>query len=173
MHHRKKNMNVRSDDINTFKVWNTMGKFCQIFKMSNIWANRKALFSKVSVDFFILCSIPNKVHVKVTWTLKSNSKRLRWLSKYSSGTLTAFLEKLLLSLDPLKNSKKCFMKLKFRPYSRITFIFSWLKHEEILKTLESQVGWLLQKMALNSYENEANLGRPKHLHGKILGTEQK
>ena len=25
-------------------------------------------------------------------------------------------------------------------YSRITFIFSWLKCEEILKTLESQVG---------------------------------
>ena len=40
------------------------------------------------------------------------------------------------------------MKLKVRPYSRITFIFSWLKYEEILKTLESQVGWLLQKMAL-------------------------
>ena len=40
------------------------------------------------------------------------------------------------------------MKLKFRKYSRITFIFSWLKYEEILKTHESQVGWLLQKMAL-------------------------
>ena len=42
------------------------------------------------------------------------------------------------------------MKLKFRSYSRITFIFSWLNYEEILKTLESQVGWLLQKMALKA-----------------------
>ena len=42
------------------------------------------------------------------------------------------------------------MKLKFWPYARITFIFSWLKYEEILKTLESQVGWLLPKMALKS-----------------------
>ena len=40
------------------------------------------------------------------------------------------------------------MKPKFRPYSRITFVFSWLKYEEILKTLESQFGWLLQKMLL-------------------------
>ena len=41
---------------------------------------------------------------------------------------------------------KCFMKLKFRPYAWITFIFSWLKYDEILKTLESQVGWALQKI---------------------------
>ena len=144
------NLNVSADDINTFKVWNTMDKFCQIFKMSNIWANKKVLFPKVKALIFLrLCSVPNKVHVEVTWTLKSNCKRLRWLSKYSLGTLIAFLEKLLLSLDPPKNSTKCFMKPKFRPYSRITFIFSWLKYEEILKTLETQVGWLLQKMALS------------------------
>ena len=30
------NLDIRADDINTFKIWNTMGKFCQIFKMSNI-----------------------------------------------------------------------------------------------------------------------------------------
>ena len=116
--------------------------------MSNIWANRKVLFPKSeSVDFFKLCSVANKVHEEVTWTLKSNSKRLKGLPKYSLWTLFAFLEKLLFSLDPPKNSTKCFMKLKFLPYSRITFIFSWLKYEEILKTLESQVRWLLQKMA--------------------------
>ena len=61
------NLNVSADDINTFKVSNTMGKFCQIFKMSNIWANRKVLFPKVKVlIFFILCSVPNKVHIEVT-----------------------------------------------------------------------------------------------------------
>ena len=48
------------------------------------------------------------------------------------------------------------MKLKFRPYSRITFIFSWLKYEEILKTLESQVGWLLQKMALKDVSSSSD-----------------
>ena len=47
------NLNISADDINTFKVWNTMGKFCQIFKMSNIWANRKVLFPKVNVLIFI------------------------------------------------------------------------------------------------------------------------
>ena len=79
-----------------------MGKFCQIFKMSNIWANRKVLFLKSeSADFLKLCSVPNKVHVEVTLTLKSNSKRLRGLLKYSLWTLIVFLEKLL-SLDPLK-----------------------------------------------------------------------
>ena len=30
------NLNSSADDINTFKDSNTMGKFCQIFKMSNI-----------------------------------------------------------------------------------------------------------------------------------------
>ena len=33
-----------------------------------------------------------------------------------------------------------YIEIEFWPYSRITFIFSWLKYEEILKTLESQVG---------------------------------
>ena len=59
--------------------------------------------------------------------------------------MIVFLEKLLSSLDP-KNSTECFMKIKFLPGSGITF--SWLKYEEIMKTFESQVGWLLQKMAL-------------------------
>ena len=59
---------------------------------------------------------------------------------------------------------KCLMKLKFRPYSRITFIFSWLKYEEILKTLESQVGWLSQKMALNSYD----VSSQKSMEKKII-----
>ena len=128
-----------------------MSKFCQIFKMLNIWANRKVSFpKKVKVLIFLkLCSVPDKIHVEVIRTLKSNSKRLRVLSKYSLWTLIAFLEKLLSSLDRPKNSTKCFMKLKFQPCSRITFIFSWLKYEEIMKTLESQVGWLLQKVALN------------------------
>ena len=59
------NLKVSDDDINTFK--NTVGKFCQIFKMSNIWANRKVLFPKVKVlIFFILSLVPNKVHVEVT-----------------------------------------------------------------------------------------------------------
>ena len=88
--------------------------------------------------------------MEVIRTLKSNSNRLRELSKYSLWTLIAFLEKLLSSLDPPKNSTKCFMKLKFLPCSRITFIFSWLKYEGITKTLEWQVGWLSQKMALKS-----------------------
>ena len=47
------NLNISADDINTFKVSNTMGKFCQIFKMSNIWANRKVLFPKVKVLIFL------------------------------------------------------------------------------------------------------------------------
>ena len=29
------NLNSSADDINTSKVWNTMGTFCQIFKISN------------------------------------------------------------------------------------------------------------------------------------------
>ena len=41
------------------------------------------------------------------------------------------------------------MKPKFRPCSRITFTFGWLKYEEIMKTRDLQVGWLLQNMALN------------------------
>ena len=42
-----------------------MGKFCQIIKMSNIWANRKVLFPKVKVlIFFKLCSVPNKVYLE-------------------------------------------------------------------------------------------------------------
>ena len=49
------NLNVSADDINTFKVWNTMGKFCQIFKVSHIWANRKVLFLKVKVLIFLNC----------------------------------------------------------------------------------------------------------------------
>ena len=49
------NLNISADDINTFKDSNTMGKFCQIFKMSNIWANRKALFPKVKVLIFPNC----------------------------------------------------------------------------------------------------------------------
>ena len=135
------NLNVSADDINTFEIGNIMGKFCEIFRMSNIWANRKVFNSKIeSVDFLKLCSVPNKVHVEVTRALKSNSKRLKGLSKYSLWTLIKFFEKLLLSLDPTKRSTKCFMKLKFRPYPRVTFIFSWLKYQEILKTLESQVG---------------------------------
>ena len=86
------NLKVSTNDINTIKVRITMDKFCQIFKMSNIWANRKVLFPKVKVlIFFKLCSVPNKVHIEVTSTLKSNSKRLRGLSKYSLWTLTAFL----------------------------------------------------------------------------------
>ena len=40
------NLNTSADDINTFKDSNTMDRFCQIFKMSNIWANIKALFPK-------------------------------------------------------------------------------------------------------------------------------
>ena len=47
------NLNISADDVNTFKDSNTMGKFCQIFKMSNIWANRKALFPKVKVLIFL------------------------------------------------------------------------------------------------------------------------
>ena len=31
-----------------------MGKFCQIFKMSNIWANRRVLFPKVKVLIFLI-----------------------------------------------------------------------------------------------------------------------
>ena len=49
------NLNVSVHDINTFKVWNTMDKFCQIFKMSSIWANRKVLFPKVKVLMFLYC----------------------------------------------------------------------------------------------------------------------
>ena len=49
------NLKVSADDINTFKVLNTMGKFCQIFKMSNICANRKVLFPKVKVFVFLYC----------------------------------------------------------------------------------------------------------------------
>ena len=48
------NLNVSASDINTFKVWNTMGKPCQIFKMSNIWANREVLFPKVKVFIFLI-----------------------------------------------------------------------------------------------------------------------
>ena len=59
------NFNIGAEDVNTFKGSNTMGNFCQIFKMSSIWAYRKALFPIVSVDFF-LCSVPNKVHAEVT-----------------------------------------------------------------------------------------------------------
>ena len=59
------NLNVSADDINTLKVLNTMGKFCQIFKMSNIW--KSIIYKSESVDFFKkLCSVPNKVHVEVT-----------------------------------------------------------------------------------------------------------
>ena len=48
------NLNISADEINIFKVWNTMGKFCQIFKMSNSWANRKVLFPKVKELIFFL-----------------------------------------------------------------------------------------------------------------------
>ena len=41
------NLNISADDIDTFKDSNTMGKFFQIFRMSSIWANRKALFPEV------------------------------------------------------------------------------------------------------------------------------
>ena len=58
------NLNTSADDINTFKDSNTMGKFCQIFKMSNIWANRKALFPKVKVLIFLNCF--SCVHAEVT-----------------------------------------------------------------------------------------------------------
>ena len=47
------NLNISADD--TFTNSNTMGKFCQIFRMSNIWANRKALFPKVKVLIFLSC----------------------------------------------------------------------------------------------------------------------
>ena len=60
------NLNVGADDMNTFNVSNTMGKFCQIFKMPNIWANRKVLFPKAKVLIFLkLCSTPDRVHVEV------------------------------------------------------------------------------------------------------------
>ena len=49
------NLNISADDINTFKDSNTMAKFCQIFKMSNIWAYRKTLFPKVKVLIFLNC----------------------------------------------------------------------------------------------------------------------
>ena len=99
--------------------------------------------------FSKMCSVPNKFHVEVTWTLKSNSQRLRGgggVSKYSLWTLITLFEKTAVFSRPPKNPTKCLMKLKFRPYSRITFIFCWLKYEEILETL----GWLLQKMALKN-----------------------
>ena len=49
------NLDISAEHINTFKVWNTVGKFCQIFKMSNIWANRKILFPKVKVLILFNC----------------------------------------------------------------------------------------------------------------------
>ena len=49
------NFNVSANDINTFKVWNTMGKFCLIFKMSSIWANGKVLFPKLKMPISFNC----------------------------------------------------------------------------------------------------------------------
>ena len=121
------NFNVSADDIKTplrFEIqWASFAKFSR---------------------YIILCSVHNKVHGEVTWTLESNSKRLRWLSKYSLGTLIAFLEKLMLSLDPPKNSMKCFMEPKFRPYSRITFIFSWLGDPWITGRVTLTEKWLFK-----------------------------
>ena len=61
------NLNVSANDINTFKSLKYNGQVFFKFSRCQIFGPiEKYYFQSESVDFFILCSVPNKVHEKVT-----------------------------------------------------------------------------------------------------------
>ena len=91
------------------------------------------------IEFLCLFAIQNEVTGEKSSNLRGNYPRQRRLPNY--GMLTSFVLSLQLqdSLNPSRTPKKLCLKLKFRLVSRNILIFTWLKFQEILETLESQV----------------------------------
>ena len=91
------------------------------------------------IEFLCLFAIRDVVTGEKSLNLRGNYSRQRRLSKF--GMLTSFVLSLQLqdSLDPSRTPKKWCLKLKFRLVSRNILIFTWLKFQEVLETLESQV----------------------------------
>ena len=91
------------------------------------------------IKFFCLFAIQDEVTGEKNSSLRGNYSRQRRLPK--DDMLTSFVLSLQLqdSLNPSGTPKKLCFRLKFRLVSRSILIFTWLKFQEILETLESQV----------------------------------
>ena len=91
------------------------------------------------IECLCLFSIQDEVTGGKSSNLRGNYSRQRRLPKY--GMLTSFVFSLQLqdSLNPSRTPKKWCLKLKFRLVSKNILTFTWLKFQEILETLESQV----------------------------------
>ena len=90
------------------------------------------------IEFLCLFAIQSEVTGEKSSNLRGNYSRQRRLPKY--GMLTSFVlsQQLQQSLNPSRTPKKC-LKLNVWLVSRNILIFTWLKFQEILETLESQV----------------------------------
>ena len=93
------------------------------------------------IEFLCLFAIQDGVTGEKNSNLRGDYSRHRRLPKY--GILASFVlfKQLQDSLNSYRTLKKC-LKLKFLLVSRNILIFTWLKFQEILKTLESQVWWI-------------------------------
>ena len=91
------------------------------------------------IEFLCLFAIQDEVIGEKSSNLRGNYSRQKMLPKY--GMLTSFVlsQQLQDSLNPSRNARKRCLKLKFRLVSRNILNFTWLKFQEILETLESQV----------------------------------
>ena len=99
-----------------------------------------AFLVSAKIEFLCLFPIQDEVTGDKSSNLRGNYSRQRSLPKY--GMLTSFvvsLQHLQNSLNPPGTPKKWCLKLKFLLVSRNILIFTWLKIQEILETLESQV----------------------------------
>ena len=84
------------------------------------------------IEFLCLFAIQDEVTGEKSSNLRGNYSRQRTLPKYGMLQLQD-------SLNPSRTPKKLCLKLKFQLVSRDILIFTWLKFQEILGTLESQV----------------------------------
>ena len=91
------------------------------------------------IELLCLFAIQDEVTGEKSSNLRGNYLRQRRLPDY--GMLTSFALSLQLqdSLNPSRTPKKWCLKLKCWLGSRNILIFTWLKFQEILETLESQI----------------------------------
>ena len=88
------------------------------------------------IECLCLFAIQDEVTGEKCSNLRENYSRQRRLGMLPSSLLSQQLQN---SFNPSRTLKKLCLKLKFRTVSRNSLIFTWLKFQEILKTLESQV----------------------------------
>ena len=90
-------------------------------------------------EFLCLFAIQDVVTGEKSSNLRGNYSRQRRLPKYGMSTSFVLSLQLQDSLSPSRTPKKRCLKLKFRLLSGSILIFTWLKFQETLETLESQV----------------------------------